>query len=122
MKNIIIFSIVYFLNSCKMDITNGQEQFELDYSVNIISNKSYKEDKIKSAFFTIKGKNPETDKIDTFDAGRWFSNVSDSIEKGDTLYKIKGEKFFLIKKEKYILKVNSKVNTNGEIIEIIKRF
>ncbi|GGF09685.1 hypothetical protein SAMN05443634_111129 [Chishuiella changwenlii] len=105
-----------------MDITNGQEQFELDYSVNIISNKSYKEDKIKSAFFTIKGKNPETDKIDTFDAGRWFSNVSDSIEKGDTLYKIKGEKFFLIKKEKYILKVNSKVNTNGEIIEIIKRF
>ncbi len=121
MKNIIIFSIVFSLNSCKIDVTNGQEQYELDYSVNIISNKNYKDNRVKSAFFKIIGKNPETNKIDTFEDGRWFSNVGDSIEKGDTLYKVKGENFFLIKKKNNILKINSEINTNGEMIEVLKR-
>ncbi len=121
MRNLIIFTLFFFLNSCKIDFTNGQEQYELDYSVNIISNKSYKEDRIQSTFFTIIGKNPDTNKIDTFEDGRWFSNVSDSIEKGDTLYKVKGENFFLIKKKNNILKINSEINTNGEMIEVLKR-
>lgn len=121
MKKIIIFSVFFFTSSCKMDITNGQEEYELNYSVNIISNKNYKDDRVKSAFFTIIGRNPDTNRIDTFKDGRWFSNVSDSIEKGDTLYKLKGESFFLIKKKNNILKINYEINANGEILEVLKR-
>ncbi|MFV0162646.1 hypothetical protein NZD85_14575 (plasmid) [Empedobacter stercoris] len=121
MKKVIILSVLFFTISCKMDITNGQKEYELNYSVNIISNKNYKEDRIKSAFFTIIGKNPDTNRIDTFEDGRWFSNVSDSIEKGDTLYKVKGENFFLIKKKNNILKINYEINVNGKILEVLKR-
>ncbi|MDH1603917.1 hypothetical protein, partial [Empedobacter sp. GD03739] len=83
--------IVFYLYFFKSDFTNGQNQTELDYSVNIIFNNNYKEDKVKSASFTIIGNNPETNKIDSFKDGRWFSNVSDSIEKGDTVFKMKGK-------------------------------
>lgn len=121
MKKVIILSVIFYLNSCKIDITNGQEEHELNYSVNIISNKNYKEDRVKSAFFTIVGKNPDTNKIDTFEDGRWFSSVSDSIEKGDTLFKVKGENFFLIKKKNNILKINYEINSNGKILEVLKR-
>lgn len=109
---------MYFFKS---DFTNGQNQTILDYSVNIVSNKNYKDDRIKSAFFIIIGNNPETNKIDTFNDGRWFSNVSDSIEKGDTVFKMKGKDYFLIKKKDYILKINSEKNQEGKFIEILKR-
>ena len=69
--------IVFYLLFCKIDFTNGQNQTELDYSVNIISNKNYKDDRVISVFFTIIGNNPETNKLDTFNDGRWFSSVSD---------------------------------------------
>ncbi|MBW1619078.1 hypothetical protein [Empedobacter falsenii] len=69
--------IVFYLYFFKSDFTNGQNQTELDYSVNIISNKNYKDDRIKSAFFTIIGNNPETNKLDSFNDGRWFYNVRD---------------------------------------------
>ena len=94
--------IVFYLLFCKIDFTNGQNQTELDYSVNIISNKNYKDDRVISVFFTIIGNNPETNKLDTFNDGRWFSSVSDSIEKGDTVFKMKGKDYFLIKKKNYI--------------------
>ena len=96
--------IIFYLLYCKIDFTNGQNQTELDYSVNIISNKNYKDDRVISVFFTIIGNNPETNKLDTFNDGRWFSSVSDSIEKGDTVFKMKGKDYFLIKKKNYILK------------------
>ncbi|MDM1297619.1 hypothetical protein HXZ94_03765 [Empedobacter falsenii] len=113
--------IVFYLLFCKIDFTNGQNQTELDYSVNIISNNNYKEDKVKSASFTIIGNNPETNKIDSFKDGRWFSNVSDSIEKGDTVFKMKGKDYFLIKKKNYILKINLEKNQQGKFIEVLKR-
>ncbi|WP_282629606.1 hypothetical protein [Empedobacter sedimenti] len=113
--------IVFYLYFFKSDFTNGQNQTELDYSVNIISNNNYKEDKVKSASFTIIGNNPETNKIDSFKDGRWFSNVSDSIEKGDTVFKMKGKDYFLIKKKNYILKINLEKNQQGKFIEVLKR-
>lgn len=84
-------------------------------------NNNYKEDKVKSASFTIIGNNPETNKIDSFKDGRWFSNVSDSIEKGDTVFKMKGKDYFLIKKKNYILKINLEKNQQGKFIEVLKR-
>ncbi len=113
--------IIFYLLYCKIDFTNGQNQTELDYSVNIISNNNYKEDKVKSASFTIIGNNPETNKLDTFNDGRWFSSVSDSIEKGDTVFKMKGKDYFLIKKKDYILKINLEKNQQGKFIEVLKR-
>ncbi|MDH0660436.1 MULTISPECIES: hypothetical protein [Empedobacter] len=113
--------IVFYLYFFKSDFTNGQNQTELDYSVNIIFNNNYKEDKVKSASFTIIGNNPETNKIDSFKDGRWFSNVSDSIEKGDTVFKMKGKDYFLIKKKNYILKINLEKNQQGKFIEVLKR-
>ncbi|MFV0144598.1 hypothetical protein OBK22_05300 [Empedobacter falsenii] len=113
--------IVFYLYFFKSDFTNGQNQTELDYSVNIISNNNYKEDKVKSASFTIIGNNPETNKLDTFNDGRWFSSVSDSIEKGDTVFKMKGKDYFLIKKKDYILKINLEKNQQGKFIEVLKR-
>lgn len=113
--------IVFYLYFFKSDFTNGQNQTELDYSLNIVSNKNYKDDRVKSASFTVIGNNPETNKIDTFNDGRWFANVSDSIEKGDTVFKMKGKDYFLIKKKDYILKINSEKNQEGKFIEILKR-
>ncbi|MDM1041707.1 MULTISPECIES: hypothetical protein [Empedobacter] len=113
--------IVFYLLFCKIDFTNGQNQTELDYSVNIISNKNYKDDRVISVFFTIIGNNPETNKLDTFNDGRWFSSVSDSIEKGDTVFKMKGKDYFLIKKKNYILKINLEKNQQGKFIEVLKR-
>lgn len=113
--------IVFYLYFFKSDFTNGQKQAELDYSLNIVSSKNYKDDRVKSASFTVIGNNPETNKIDTFNDGRWFSNVSDSIEKGDTVFKMKGKDYFLIKKKDYILKINSEKNQEGKFIEILKR-
>ncbi|MGV0978697.1 hypothetical protein [Empedobacter falsenii] len=113
--------IVFYLYFFKSDFTNGQNQTELDYSVNIISNNNYKEDKVKSASFTIIGNNPETNKIDSFKDGRWFSNVSDSIEKGDTVFKMKGKDYLLIKKKNYILKINLEKNQQGKFVEVLKR-
>lgn len=113
--------IVIYLYFFKSDFTNGQKQTELDYCVNIISNKNYKDDRVKSASFTIIGNNPETNTIDTFNDGRWFSNVCDSIEKGDTVFKMKGKDYFLIKKKDYILKVNSEKNEQGKFIEVLTR-
>lgn len=113
--------IVFYLYFFKSDFTNGQNQTELDYSVNIIFNNNYKEDKVKSASFTIIGNNPETNKIDSFKDGRWFSNVSDSIEKGDTVFKMKGKDYLLIKKKNYILKINLEKNQQGKFIEVLKR-
>ena len=114
--------IVFYLLFCKIDFTNGQNQTELDYSVNIISNKNYKDDRVISVFFTIIGNNPETNKLDTFNDGRWFSSVSDSIEKGDTVFKMKGKDYFLIKKKNYILKINLEKNQQGKFIEVLKRY
>ncbi|WP_313252396.1 hypothetical protein [Empedobacter sp.] len=113
--------IVFYLYFFKSDFTNGQNQTELDYSVNIISNKNYKDDRVISVFFTIIGNNPETNKLDTFNDGRWFSSVSDSIEKGDTVFKMKGKDYFLIKKKNYILKINLEKNQQGKFIEVLKR-
>jgi len=113
--------IVFYLSFFKSDFPNGQHQTDLDYSVNIIFNNNYKEDKVKSASFTIIGNNPETNKIDSFKDGRWFSNVSDSIEKGDTVFKMKGKDYFLIKKKNYILKINLEKNQQGKFIEVLKR-
>lgn len=113
--------IIFYLLYCKIDFTNGQNQTELDYSVNIISNKNYKDDRVISVFFTIIGNNPETNKLDTFNDGRWFSSVSDSIEKGDTVFKMKGKDYFLIKKKNYILKINLEKNQQGKFIEVLKR-
>ena len=113
--------IVFYLLFCKIDFTNGQNQTELDYSVNIISNKNYKDDRVISVFFTIIGNNPETNKLDTFNDVRWFSSVSDSIEKGDTVFKMKGKDYFLIKKKNYILKINLEKNQQGKFIEVLKR-
>ena len=41
---------MYFFKS---DFTNGQNQTELDYSVNIISNKNYEDDRVKSTFLQL---------------------------------------------------------------------
>lgn len=117
---LIIISTGLFLHSCKIDYKHIKEK-ELNYSLNIISNKNYKDDRFQPPFFSIVGKNPETNKIDTFEDGRWFSSISDSIEIGDTVYKKKGDNFFLIKKRNLILKVKDKSNKKGEFIEILNR-
>lgn len=66
-------------------------------------------------YFEIKGTNPYTKKVDYFkDYSRWMSTYSDSINKGDTIFKEKGDDFYLIKKKDRILKIYTfKCDSNG---------
>ena len=127
MKQMFIIFIFIF-SSCKEETCESARNRENEYYFNIISPSSYKDNFIQGPYFEITGINPETKDNNFFkDDARWISAYSDSIEKGDTLYKKKGEDFFLIKKKNSLIKIYTlKCNPNGGVdtkspeIEVIK--
>ena len=126
-KLIIIF--IFIFSSCKEETCESARDKENEYHFNIISLSSYKDNFNQDSYFEIRGINPETKNNIFFkDDGRWISTYSDSIEKGDTLYKKKGDDFFLIKKKNSLIKIYTlKCNPNGVVdktspkIEVIDR-
>ena len=126
-KLIIIF--IFIFSSCKEETCESARNRENEYHFNIISTKNFRDDMIIDTYTKLEGINPETDNKDFFsDGSKWITPYRDSIEKGDTLYKKKGDDFFLIKKKNSLIKIYTlKCNQNGEVdktspkIEVIDR-
>ena len=124
---IIIFS--FFIHSCLSETCFENRESKINVSFNIISPKNYKDDIFIDVYTKLEGINPETGKMDFYSDGfKWITPYRDSILKGDTLSKKKGEDFFLIKKKRSIIKIYAlKCNPNGEVdttspaFEIINR-
>ena len=124
---ILIFS--FFIHSCIYETCFESRERKINDSFNIISPKNYKDDIFIDVYTKLEGINPETGNKDFYSDGfKWITPYRDSILIGDTLFKKKGDDFFLIKKKKNIIKVyaikcdqNGKVNTTSPAFEILNR-
>ncbi|WP_353163728.1 hypothetical protein [Empedobacter brevis] len=128
MKQVFIIFLSLFF-SCEEETCESTRTREMRYHLNIISSLNYKENFNQNPYFEIRGINPETQNNNLFkDEGRWMSTYSDSIQKGDTIYKEFGTDYYLIKKKNRIIKIYTfKCKNNGERdresieVEVIRR-